>query len=210
MYFAAFDTETGGLNPDEVDVLTLYMGIFSEDLKKVDEVYLKLRPDNGRIPVAHADALKVNGIDMKAHLEDKETITYSEARERLTAMLSKYHAKTGKYNNIKPLGYNVPFDERFMWKHILPFPQWEKFMHYKRVDVMERVDFLKECGWFPSDLAGLQTVNDFLQLPKRNAHDAKEDTLMCVDVYGKLLDIMRSKKDNSSASGDIISLLEAE
>lgn len=209
MFYAAFDSETGGLNPDEVDMLTFYMSILNDDLELVDELYLKLKPDKG-IPVAHADALKVNGINVKAHLEDPETVTYSEGKNKLIKMLTKYHKKEGRFNNIKPLGYNVPFDERFTWKHLLPFNEWEKFMHYKRVDVMERVDFLKESKWFPSDLGSLSSVNDYLQLPKRTAHNAKDDTLMCVDVYAKLLSIMKSKKDNAASQTDIIALLESE
>lgn len=210
IYYAPFDSETGGFDAQEVDMLTFYMGIFDEDFKKVDELYLRLKPDDGRIPVAHADALRVNGIDLHYHLQDSGTVTYSEGREQLAAMLKKYHKREGRFNNIRPMGYNVPFDEKFTFKHLMPFSEWEKFMHYKRIDVMERVDFLKECGWFPHDLGSLETVNTYLQLPKRNAHDAKEDTMMCVDVYLKLLEIMRAKKENSASQNDIISMLEAE
>jgi len=198
IYYAPFDSETGGLSPDETDMLTFYMGIMDENFKLVDELYLKLKPD-GRLPVAQADALRVNGINLAQHLADPETITYSAGREKLTAMLKKYHKKTGKINNIKPLGYNVPFDERFTWTHLMPHPEWIKLMHYKRIDVMERVDFLKEAGWFPQDLGSLGSVVDYLQLPKRAAHNAREDTLMTVDVYKKLLEIMRSKKDGGQA-----------
>lgn len=208
-YYAPFDSETGGLNPDTADLLTFYMCVMDEDFKICDELYLKLKPDGGRLPVAEAQALKVNGIDLKAHLEDPGTVTYSEGRKQLETMLKKYSKKTGRSLNIKPLGYNVPFDENWAWKHLIPREEWLKLMHYKRVDVMERVDFLKEAGWFPQDLGSLGTVVDFLQLPKRAAHNAKEDTLMTVDVYKKLIELMKSKKDGGSAQ-DLITLLEAE
>jgi DNA polymerase III epsilon subunit-like protein len=91
----------------------------------------------------------------------------------------------------------------------MPREDWLKYFHYKRIDVMERVDFLKECGWFPTDLGSLVTVADYLQIPKRSAHNAKEDTLMTIDVYKKLLEIMKSKKEGGS-SQDLIALLEAE
>jgi len=209
IYYAPFDSETGGLNPDEVDMLTFYMAIFDENFKLVDEIDLKLKPDEGRLPVAHADALKVNGIDIRKHLEDPETITYSEGKAKMKSVLKKYHKKEGRYNNIRPMGYNVPFDEGFAWKHLMSRAEWLEFFHYKRVDVMERVDFLKECSWFPPDLGTLSTVNDYLKLPKRNAHTAKDDTFMCVDVYLKILDLMKSKKDNAGSTQDLISMLEA-
>ena len=208
IYYAAFDSETGGLDPDVADMLTFYMGILDQDYKLVDEIYLKLKPD-GRIPIADAGALKVNGINIQQHLADPETKTYAEGRVLLVDMLRKYSKRVGRSMNIKPMGYNVPFDEGFTWKHLLPKSEWLKLMHYKRVDVMERVDFLKEAGWFPEDLGSLSTVVDYLQIPKRAAHNAREDTLMTIDVYKKLLEIMRAKKEGGQAQ-DLISLLEAE
>lgn len=208
-FFMGFDTETGGLNPAQADLLTFYAGIFDEDLKLVEELDLKLKPDNGRLPIAEAQALKVNGIDLKAHLENPSTITYSEGKVLLIAMLRRHLKKTGRFSNIRPFGYNVPFDVNWSQYHLLPKDEWDSILHYKHVDVMQNVDFLKECGWFPPDLGSLGTVVDYLQLPKRSAHNAKEDTLMTVDVHRKLLEIMKSKKDGGSAQ-DLISLLEAE
>jgi hypothetical protein len=209
LYYAPFDSETGGLNPDTADLLTFYMCIMDEEFKICDELDLKLKPNDGRFPITEAQALKVNGIDIRAHLENPLTVTYAEGQRQLEAMLAKYAKRIGKSMNIRPLGYNVPFDENWTWKHLLPRADWLKYMHYKRIDVMERVDFLKESGWFPQDMGSLGTVVDYLRLPKRAAHNAKEDTLMCVDVYRKLLEIMKSKKDGGTVQ-DLISLLEAE
>ena len=208
-YFLAFDTETGGLNQKEADLLTIYVGLVDEEFKIVEELYLKLKPDGGRLPIAEAQALKVNGINIQQHLADPETITYSEAKVKVITLLKKYLKKNGRFSNIKALGYNVPFDLRWTQEHILPQSDWESILHYKYTDVMQAVDFLKEAGWFPPDLGSLNTVVDYLQLPKRAAHNAKEDTLMTIDVYKKLLEIMKSKKDGGQAQ-DLISLLESE
>lgn len=206
-YIAAFDTETGGLNPETSDVLTFYMAIIDEDFKIVDELNLKLKPD-GRLPVAEAGALRVNKINIPNHLADPETITYSEANKRIVAFLKKY-LKPGKYKNIRPLGQNVQFDLDYIWKHLVSRDEWSSLVHYAKIDTKLCVDFLKDCGWFPKDLGSLGSVVEFLQIPKRDAHNAKEDTLMTIDVYKKLLDIMKAKKDNS-VQQDLISLLEAE
>lgn len=208
-YIGVFDTETGGLNPDTADLLTFYMCIIDEKFNFQEELYLKLKPDDGRLPIAEAGALKVNGIDIKAHLEDPETVTYSEGRKLFETMIKKYSKKVGRGCSLKPMGYNVPFDENWTWKHLMPREDWLKYFHYKRIDVMERVDFLKECGWFPSDLGSLSTVVDYLQIPKRAAHNAREDSLMCLDVYKKLLEIMSNKKEGGSTQ-DLIALLESE
>lgn len=208
-YFFAFDSETGGLDPDVADMLTFYGAIVdASTLKVVEELYLKLKPESG-LPIADAKALEVNGIDLAKHMTDPETLAYSQGRAKLEEMLKKYAKKVGRGMNIRPFGYNVPFDENFTWKHLLPREKWQKYMHYKRVDVMDRVEFLKECGWFPPEIGTLVSVNDFLNLPKRDAHDAKNDTLMTIDVYSELLKLLASKKDGGT-NQDLISLLEAE
>jgi len=208
-FLMGFDSETGGLNPKTSDMLTLYICIVDEELKILDELYLKLKPDGGRLPIAEAQALKVNGIDIQAHLADPETITYSEAKVKIVTLLRKYLKKTGRFSNIRPFGYNIPFDTKYVQEYILPQDEWEALLHYKTMDVMQSVDFLKECGWFPKDLGSLTSVVDYLQIPKRAAHNAKEDTLMTVDLHKKIKEIMLSKRDGGSAQ-DLISLLEAE
>ncbi len=208
-WLMAFDTETGSIRPEAGDLLTFYGAILDEDLKIVDELDLKLKPDGGRLPIAEAQALKVNGIDIKAHLENPATITYSEARTQLVTMLKRYLKKTGRFSNIRAFGYNVPFDVKWTQHHILSAEEWESILHYKHIDVMQNVDFLKECGWFPQDLGSLGTVVDYLGIPKLSAHNAKEDTLMTIDVYRRLLDIMKDKREGSQPQ-DLISLLEAE
>jgi DNA polymerase III epsilon subunit-like protein len=209
--YMAFDCETGGFNSEKADLLTAYFGIIDEDYKILDELYLKLKPEN-RLPIAEAGALKVNGINIADHLADPDTVTYSEGKKRLVALLRKHLKKNGRFSNIMPFGYNVPFDEKWVQQYLLEEDEWRDILHYKSVDVMKTVDDLKRFGWFPKELGSLETVVSFLGLPKRGAHNAKEDTLMTIDVDTKLREIMRSKKD-ASAGGvqqDLISLLEAE
>lgn len=206
--YMPFDSETGGFDQTKTDLLTVYAAIMDEEYKILEEVYLKLKP-NDRLPIAEAQALKVNGIDLKAHLEDPETITYAEGSEKIKEMIKRHLKKNGRFSNISPFGYNVPFDKRWLQQHLISQVEWEAMLHYKDVDVMQNVDFLKRSGWFPKDLGTLSTVVDYLGLPKRGAHNAKEDTLMTIDVDKKLQEIMRSKKDGGSTQ-DLISLLEAE
>lgn len=208
--YMPFDSETGGFNENTADLLTVYAAIMDDQYKILDEIYLKLKPE-GRLPIAEAGALKVNGINLQEHLADPETVTYSEGSKRLAAMIKKHLKKKGRFSNISPFGYNVPFDKRWLQKHLITQDEWESMLHYKDVDVMQNVDFLKRIGWFPQDLGSLGTVVDYLGIPKRSAHNAKEDTLMCIDVDKKVLEIMRSKKESSSGpQQDLISLLEAE
>ena len=207
IYFA-FDTETGGFDPNKADLLTFYAGFFDEEFRLLDEIDLKLKPD-GRLPIAEAGALAVNKIDIQAHLANPETITYSEAKIKVITLIKKHLKKKGRFSNIRPLGYNVPFDIKWSQQHLIPQAEWDSLFHYKHIDVMQNVDFLKEAEWFPSDLGSLGTVVDYLQIPKRNAHSAKDDTLMTIDCYRFILNIMKEKKSNGN-SQDLIFLLETE
>lgn len=207
-----FDTETGGLNENKADLLTAYFAIMTEDYQILDDLYLKLKPDGGRLPIAEAGALKVNGIDLQKHLSDPETVSYSEGKAKLVTMIKKHLKRNGRYSNIIPMGYNIlGFDIRWTQKHLLDQETWESLLHYKNHDVMGAVDFLKKCGWFPSSLGSLSTVVEYLGLPIRNAHNAKEDVMATIDVDKKIMEIMKSKKDGGQGVGqDLILLLESE
>jgi oligoribonuclease (3'-5' exoribonuclease) len=211
-YYLLWDTETGDLEPDTGDLLTAYFAIVDEDLRVVDELDLKLKPNDGRLPIANAGALKVNGIDLRAHLADPETVTYAEGKTKLVTLIKKYLKKTGRYSNIRPAGYNCPFDVKFTQAYLLPAEEWNSMLHYKQIDVMQYVDFLKLCGIFPPSLGSLNTVIEHLQLPKRQFHTAKDDSLATLDVLKNILGMMKKLKESSSGGiqGDLISLLEAE
>jgi DNA polymerase III alpha subunit (gram-positive type) len=208
LHYLPMDTETGGLDPKKTDVLTIYIGVMDENFKLVDELDLKLKP-NDRLPICEASALKVNGINLQEHLADPSTITYSEANLKILAMLKKYLKKTGRYSNLIPIGHNLPFDLNFIHEHLCGQEDWEKIVHYRTIDTNPIVGFLKDAGWFPRELGNLGSVVDYLKVPKRNTHNAREDSLMTVDVYKAILDLMKSKKDGGSTQ-DLISLLEAE
>lgn len=207
-YYLAMDSETGGLEPTVEDMLTFYCAIVTTDWKIVEELDLKLKPNDGRLPIAHAKALAVNKIDLKVHLEDPTTITYEEASKKILEFTNKYR-KPGRYSNITPLGHNVTFDLNFTWRYLIPKYEWEKIMHYGIADTKSDTDALKRWGFLPPSCGTLGSLVDHFNIPKRNAHNAKEDTLMCIDVAKAMEIFMKSKKEGGSTQ-DLISLLEAE
>ena len=208
-FYIAFDTETGSINPKNGDLLTFYGAILDDNLRIVEELDLKLKPNDGRLPIAEAGALKVNGINLKEHLEDPATITYKEAHAKIMTMLRRYLKKNGRYSNIRPLGQNVQFDIDWTQEHVIPKDEWDATIHYAKIDTKLLVDFFKDCSYFPRDLGGLGSVVEYLGIPKRQSHTAKDDTLMCVDVYKKMIELMKSRKEGGSVQ-DLIALLEAE
>jgi len=208
-FLIAFDTETGSLSPKQGDLLSAFFAVLDEDFNIVEELDMKLKPSQG-LPRAEAGALKINGINIQKHIEDPETITYGEGKDKLLKLLKKYHKKQGRYSNLIPFGYNIlGFDIGWVQTYLLPEEEWIGLMHYKAKDAMQAVDFLKDCSWLPPELGSLGTVNKYFSLPERNAHNAREDILMTIDVYKKLRELMDSKKGGGQTI-DLIGLLEAE
>ena len=204
----AIDTETGGLNPDQADVITLYMAMLDEDLKLVDELDLLLKPED-RLPNAEAGALKVNKINLQEHLENPQTVTYSEANKKIVAFIKKYLKKNGRYSNITPLGQNVSFDLSFINKYLVDKNEWNSLIHYGVKDTKTYIDLFKDAGLVPPTLGRLGDIAEYFKIPFANAHTAKADTLVCIEVYKKILEMLKSKKEGS-AQVDLISLLESE
>lgn len=208
-FFLGFDLETGGLDPTKTDLLTGYFCIMDESFKILEELSLKLKPD-GRLPIAEEGALKTNGINIENHLKDPETMVYAEGAKKITALVKKYLKKKGRYSNILPFGYNIlTFDILWAQHHLIDKTTWESMIHYKSVDVMQHVDALKFYGWLPPTCGNLGSMVEFFNIPKGEAHVARDDVLMTVGVLRKLRELMDSKK-NGGNNSDLISLLEAE
>lgn len=208
-YINCMDSETGGLDPKKTDLLTLYMAMMTEDFQVVEELDLKLKPNDGRLPIAEAQALQVNKIDLTAHLSNPATITYAEARLKIIEFTKKYLKKRGRYSNLIVLGQNVQFDLNFIWQYVIPKEEWEGLYSYNVEDTKTAGLFLKRCGWIPQDVGTLGSFVQFFNIAKREAHEAKGDVWMTIDVYKAMIAMMESKK-NAGASQDLISLLEAE
>lgn len=207
-YFVAMDSETGGLRAKQADILTLYMAVVDEDFKVLDELDLKLKP-NDRLPIADAGALDVNKIDLQKHLADPSTVTYAEGRTKIIAFAKKYLKKRGRYSNLVPLGQNLVFDLKFIWEHLIPEEEWEGIFSYNIEDTKTASLFLKRCNWLPKDIGTLKSLVEYFNIPRREAHEAKGDVHMTIDVYRALVKLMESKKENGN-SQDLISLLESE
>lgn len=206
-YLCCMDSETGGLTPQS-DILTLYMAMTDEDLKVIDELDLKLKP-NDRLPIVEDGAMKINKIDLQKHLEDTNTVTYAEAKVRIIEFAKKYLKKTGHHSNLSPLGHNVAFDLKFIWEHIVSEEEWNGIFSYNVEDTKTASLFLKRCGWLPPDIGTLKSLVEFFGIAKREAHEAKGDVHMTLDCYRSLINLMNSKK-NSNSNQDLITLLESE
>src|SRR5690606_25809510 len=100
---APLDVETGGTVVGKHSLLTLYICVINEEFQVIDELDLKLKPDDGNY-VVDREALEINGINLDEHDKDPATVTYSVGR-RMFLEFCKRHM-TGR-RTLRPAGHNI-------------------------------------------------------------------------------------------------------
>ena len=187
----------GGTTLD-YSLLTSYFLILDKDLNPIDELYLYLRPDDGVYKVC-GQAMNVNRIDLKVH--DTKAITYKEAGTKLYQFLKK-NASVGhsilpgvnKIDRLIPVGHGIYGDISFITHFLMKQETWETFVSYRKLDTQAVCQFLKACGKFPDEVSGsLESIGKYfgIALNENELHDAKTDTLLTVEVFKKLKELIR-------------------
>lgn len=206
-YYIAFDTETGGLNPELNPVLTAYFAVLTKDLEIIDELDLVIKPDSKY--TVDAEALAVNNLNL-----EKDIINNPMAKDRvqasiaLVSFLKKNQALVqGRDKRLRPFGHNVSFDETMIEKQFLG-KTFKDFFHYNKTDTMAVVNFLKDVGWLDSKLGKLTTLVEHFECRIGDSHNAKNDTLMTIEVYKKLKQMM-FQNNTGLSTGSVIELIES-
>jgi len=186
-----FDLETSGLVATKHSILTAYFCIIDDNFNVIDELDIKLKPDDGVLQLGlnvDQQALDVNGINIDKHLADPNTLPYTEAKKAIVAFWKKHHTG-GRWPTLRPCGHNIPFDLNFLAGQ-LGFDEDERKklgVHYQVLDTQPICNHKKEIGAWPEKIARLGDIVDFLGVKKRAAHNAKEDTLMWIDCYKEIV-----------------------
>lgn len=195
MHYLWFDCETGGTDEKAHSLLTAYFAILDENFNMLDELDLKLKPSSGVI-VNDPEAAKITGIDTAEHLADPETITYEQGKDKLLKMLDKHKIK-GKRKHYRPSGQNIGFDINFVLAQMVDKEDWSKLVHHRPIDTLSIITVLQDVGILPKDLGPLGGLVEYFNIPMGNAHNAKEDIRMTVDVYKALIALLQSLKGNA-------------
>jgi oligoribonuclease (3'-5' exoribonuclease) len=206
MHYLWFDCETGGRYAKINSLLTAYFAVCDRDLKVIDELYLQLKPEDISTINVTEEAMKVNGIDLQEHLANPETVTYAEGRKQLNALLVRNKIRA-KRKHFMPCGHNVAFDKEFIWEQLMPQEEFETLVHYRTLDTMSGCTPLKDVGILPADVGSLTSLVEYFGIPMKEAHNARDDVLMNIEVYRSMRDMLTSKKRDMSAASNV-SLLQ--
>lgn len=203
--YIAMDTETGGTDFLVNPILTAYFAVLDENLNILASLDLKIKPEEPSNKVEEA-ALRVNKIDLQAHLSDPNSLSRLQACDKFMGMLSSI--KLEPKQKLLPLGHNVAFDVNFCSQFVPDF-KWKKHIHYGVVCTFSIANFFKAAGLLPSSIGKLESLVAHYQIPKREAHTASGDVLMTIDVYAKMAKTVKDMTQNSSGlSIDLLSMLE--
>ena len=210
MHTVWLDLETTGTNERKHEILTAYFTIYTQDLEFIDELELMLKPDDSnKVIIYEPEALEVTGIILEDHLKNPNTITYSEGIKKLNAFLTK-HKIPHKRKHFRIGGQNVEFDRKFLSEIMSDEEGWEKLVHHGNLDTFRICTFLQDCDLLPADIGNLGSLVEYFGLPMGQAHNAKADVKMTIEVYRAMKKMMLERKNNMSgiSDNDLLSIVE--
>lgn len=210
MNYMFFDTETGGLNPKIHSLLTAYFAVCDKDLNIIDELELQLKPSDLSKLKLTQEAMNVNKINIQDHLKDPNTITYEEGRVKLKQFFIRNKIK-GKRKSLMPCGHNIQFDKEMIWEQLMPQNEFEEDVHYRTLDTSSVTTFLKDVGILPEDLGNLMSLVEHFGVPKQEAHNAKGDVRMNIEMYRRMKEMMVSRKLSMiGGNSSLLEIIEAQ
>ena len=187
--YLATDVETGGIGP-EVSLLTAYIAILDQNMEIMDELELAMRPDD-KIYHVTAEALAINKIDLIKHDKDERTVSFGKAGE-LFRNLIQLHSNNGKKKLI-PLGHNVAFDMENLYRNVLNKKEAQNYISYRVLDTGSTGRFLVTAGLIPETVTGsLGSYVEHFKVEKREAHTARGDVLMTVDLMKAMIALVKN------------------
>lgn len=213
MHYLGFDLETGGFNKDRDTITEAYFAIWDKDRKLLEDLHLFMKNDDGEI-IGDQEAFEITGIDPEVQLNDPNTVTYTEGREKLIAMLTR-HKIPKKRLHYRFLGQNIVyFDIPFMDRQgFFTEEQVKKAgIGHNSLDTTLIVTWLKEVGILPSSVGSIDSLIEYFGLQKGNLHTAKDDTHMQKDIYFKLCDLMKqatmANLGGNNSDSDLLKIVE--
>jgi len=182
MKILAFDCETGGLEPEDASLLSVYFQVLDDNLEPIDDLELFVKPDDG-VYLINEGALRVNKIDLITH--SAKAITYKEAGKQLKEFLAKHGSLREK---LIPFGHNVPFDIKFVLNYLVGKAYWNKYVSYHMLDTVTAAVLFKLAKKLKSNQKlSLVPLAENFGIDSSNAHDAKADIGMTVNVLKSMV-----------------------
>lgn len=169
------------------NLITCYLGII-ENNEIIDELYLKLIPDEGYFTI-DPECMVVNNIDIR----NWEGIRYKDARKLIGKFIRKYvyDEKGGRIGNrLLPIGQDVSSDIKIIQRCLISKETWNQCVRLIPIDILYFATILRDMGLLNLKSLSLQSLAEYFGLDASGAHDAKFDALLVPQVYEKLKELL--------------------
>lgn len=178
--YLVIDTETGGLTSETCSLLTAYFGLYDENFNYVDELDLKLKPNDNIYKVC-GESMKINKINLTEH--DQKAITYSQSKELILNFFIKHNTK---YKRFIVVGHNVRFDVDFIICNVISKFLWNTYVDYNLLDTYNLAGFFVKTGYLPPDLKlSLDSLCYHYKIVNNYPHVAKFDAISSFELFKK-------------------------
>lgn len=184
--YLVIDCETGGIGL-EYSLLTAYFGILNKKGELLDELNLKLIPDDGTF-ILNQEGMKINQIDIR----NWDGIYYKSAKAILYKFLDKWYKESGNLKFIS-VGQAVDGDIQHIKKYLISEGSWFNFVENIPRDTLYLATYLRDSGALDIRSLSLRALAEFFNLDASNLHDAKFDALLTWQIYEKLRELMEVK-----------------
>lgn len=148
--FILLDGEYGGVRSKgsvshDYSILELAFTVTDVNLKKIESLNLKIKPDDGKYIVS-AEGLAANKINLVTH--DKQAVSFGKAKELLYNFIKK-NSNDGA-NKLIPLGKGISGDIRYLFdQKIINEHNWRNFCSDQVIDFGSIIMLLKVLNLYP-------------------------------------------------------------
>lgn len=194
MTLLGLDIETTGIHSTS-NLLTLYMGVMDENLKVIQALDLKVKPEpdknerGGRsIYCIQAEAMSINQIDLNEH--DKVAITYKEAKPIVYKWLEEMYAI---YGFLTPFGNLVGQDISKICECLISRNSWDNFVDRRVIELSSIGKALQLLGKIDENQSlSLPKISEFfgMDLDEKMLHTAQYDVEVGAFVFKKYLELL--------------------
>ena len=196
-FYKIYDTETGGLNPQENPITQFACIVLDyKSLKEVDRYETFIKPYNNLVITSQAlQHTMVTMSDVKKGISVQDFVGVNREFDQL------YQAK-GRYkeaNRIVPIGHNVPFDNGMLeYAYNFCGKDYYEFIHPNFIDTQT----LAKMTW---GLLGNEKINltaccERAKLTLTDAHGAMNDVEATADLFRWFTKKLRSKRGTAETA----------
>lgn len=183
MKYLVIDSESTNIKINENNLIEVYFGIF-DNRRLIDELHLKLIPDNGLFLV-NPDSMRINNIDLR-NINLESYTKYSNARKIIGEFLMK-HSTKGK---LKVIGHGVSGDINAITSQLISLNSWKQNVSVLILDTLSISSFLCDIGVIQPVNLTLAKLCEYFKIKITDLHTAKGDAILSYRVYNKLSELV--------------------